>query len=320
MAASTAGNAGDTQEGASCFWARAWGENLTRYGDFKPSLAGGKEFVDGGLVAGLQIETGIAQALVQGNVHYDVTVEVTTLPRSRWDEMLAAGGGQSITKEDLLTGSLPDSVKEALCHSGKGLIPSPDEMALVCSCPDWAEACVHVAAVLIDIGGRLEANPEQLFQFRGVDLEGLATETVTNEPVRAPAGAAPASPESPGEQVAEASPVTEEPPAPETVKVPEPPASRKRDATRKTRAAAPAKKGRTRQARKTPEPSGDVPPDETAPFEAQVITAAELTSIGISNTRIQNWLRSGGLERTEVRGAYLTTSKTKGLVEKALDL
>ena len=57
---------------------------------------------------------------------------------------------------------------ERVCLPGKGLFPTPKEIKLSCSCPDWAGMCKHVAAVLYGVGARLDASPELLFLLRGV--------------------------------------------------------------------------------------------------------------------------------------------------------
>jgi DNA-binding transcriptional regulator YiaG len=54
-----------------------------------------------------------------------------------------------------------------------GLFPLPGEMALDCSCPDGADMCKHVAAVLYGVGSRLDSRPELLFLLRDVDAQEL---------------------------------------------------------------------------------------------------------------------------------------------------
>ena len=56
-----------------------------------------------------------------------------------------------------------------------GLFPSPAEIELKCSCPDWATMCKHVAAVLYGVGARLDQSPELLFTLRSVNHEELIT-------------------------------------------------------------------------------------------------------------------------------------------------
>ena len=51
----------------------------------------------------------------------------------------------------------------------------PDEIQFDCSCPDWADMCKHVAAVLYAVGNRLDSQPELLFVLRKVDPRELIT-------------------------------------------------------------------------------------------------------------------------------------------------
>ena len=54
-----------------------------------------------------------------------------------------------------------------------GLFPTPREISMSCTCPDWAVMCKHVAAVLYGVGARLDESPELLFLLRGVNHEEL---------------------------------------------------------------------------------------------------------------------------------------------------
>ena len=74
---------------------------------------------------------------------------------------------------ELLQGRFSKGVMERLCRQGSGLFPSPDEIKLSCSCPDWASMCKHVAAVLYGIGARLDQQPELLFRLHKVDEKAL---------------------------------------------------------------------------------------------------------------------------------------------------
>jgi uncharacterized Zn finger protein len=62
---------------------------------------------------------------------------------------------------------------ERMCREKTGLFPSPAEIQLSCSCPDWASMCKHVAAVLYAIGARLDQQPELLFKLHNVDEKEL---------------------------------------------------------------------------------------------------------------------------------------------------
>ena len=45
---------------------------------------------------------------------------------------------------------------QIVTRKGEGLFPSPREISLSCSCPDWATMCKHVAATLYGVGARLD--------------------------------------------------------------------------------------------------------------------------------------------------------------------
>jgi hypothetical protein len=62
---------------------------------------------------------------------------------------------------------------ERICRQGTGLFPSPKEIKLSCSCPDWAGMCKHVAAVLYGIGARFDQQPELLFRLHKADEKEL---------------------------------------------------------------------------------------------------------------------------------------------------
>jgi len=84
---------------------------------------------------------------------------------------------------ELLQGRLSQSVMERVCRKGDGLFPAPHEIKLECSCPDWADMCKHVAAVLYGVGARLDEKPELLFTLRAVDEKELIAKAGKNMPL-----------------------------------------------------------------------------------------------------------------------------------------
>jgi uncharacterized Zn finger protein len=61
---------------------------------------------------------------------------------------------------------------------GDGLFPSPKEIHMDCSCPDWATMCKHVAAALYGTGAKLDADPLLFFTLRGIDPTDLIKKSV----------------------------------------------------------------------------------------------------------------------------------------------
>src|SRR5215469_17653783 len=155
------------------FWGKAWCENLERYSDFANRLPRGRTYVRNGSVVDLQIGAGEVKAYVSGSEIYQVAVKVTPVSKKRWQSMCTDCAGAIDSLVELLQGRFSQGVMERLCRQGSGLFPSPQEIKLSCSCPDWASMCKHVAAVLYGIGTRLDQQPELLFKLHKVDKKEL---------------------------------------------------------------------------------------------------------------------------------------------------
>ena len=158
---------------AKTFWGKAWCENLERYSDFANRLPRGRTYVRNGSVIDLQIASGEVKALVSGSEIYEIEVKITPVTRARWKSICKDCAGAIDSLVELLQGRFSTGVMERICREKTGLFPSPNEIQLSCSCPDWASMCKHVAAVLYGIGARLDQQPELLFRLREVDQKEL---------------------------------------------------------------------------------------------------------------------------------------------------
>lgn len=155
------------------FWGKAWCENLERYSDFESRLPRGRTYVRNGSVIDLQIAPGEIKALVSGSEIYKVTVKVAPVAKARWQSICEDCAGAIDSLIELLQGRFSKGVMERVCRQKTGLFPSPDEIQLSCSCPDWADMCKHVAAVLYGIGARLDQQPDLIFRLHNVDEKEL---------------------------------------------------------------------------------------------------------------------------------------------------
>ena len=160
---------------ASTFWGKAWCENLKSYSDFESRLPRGRTYVRNGSVVDLKIEPGSIVAMVSGSDLYRIAIAIKPLPAARWKTVRSKCSGQIGSLVELLQARLSHGVMEIVTEPGSGLFPTPKEIQMDCSCPDWAEMCKHVAAVLYGVGNRLDQQPELLFKLRQVDhLELIA--------------------------------------------------------------------------------------------------------------------------------------------------
>jgi uncharacterized Zn finger protein len=158
---------------ATTFWGKAWCDNLERYRDFENRLPRGRTYARNGSVMDLQIAPLTVTALVSGSSLYNVRIDIDAAPAAQWRAICrdCAGGIDSLV--ELLQGRFSKAVMERLCRQGSGLFPEPRRIRFSCDCPDYADMCKHVAAVLYGVGARLDHRPELLFQLRGVDERDL---------------------------------------------------------------------------------------------------------------------------------------------------
>jgi uncharacterized Zn finger protein len=173
------------------FWGKSWCVNLERYSDYENRLPRGRTYVRNGSVIDLQIAKGEISAMVAGSELYQIKIAIAPVTRARWKSICRDCAGTVDSLVELLQGRLAKGVMDRVCREGDGLFPSPTEIKLLCSCPDWADMCKHVAAVLYGVGARLDEKPQLLFVLRDVDENEMLASAGQDSPLtRAAPGAA----------------------------------------------------------------------------------------------------------------------------------
>jgi uncharacterized Zn finger protein/DNA-binding transcriptional regulator YiaG len=158
---------------AVSFWGKGWCDHMESFSDYANRLPRGRTYVRNGSVCHLEILPGKIQAIVSGSKLYNVAITITPLPDKKWHSVKRSCSGRIGSIIDLLRGKLESGVMEVVSHQRDGLFPEPGEMRFTCDCPDLADMCKHVAAVLYGVGARLDYDPEMLFTLRGVNHEEL---------------------------------------------------------------------------------------------------------------------------------------------------
>ncbi len=158
---------------ARSFWGKAWCEHLESFSDFENRLPRGRTYARNGSVCHLTVETGQIKAIVSGSELYNVIIKIKPLKASIWKAIKNRCSGQIGSMLELLQGRLSDHVMSIVTNRTEGLLPLPGQIDLHCDCPDWAEMCKHVAAVLYGVGNRLDSRPELLFTLRDVEANEL---------------------------------------------------------------------------------------------------------------------------------------------------
>src|SRR5215468_4190926 len=158
---------------ARSFWGKGWCDHLESFADYANRLPRGRTYVRNGSVCHLDIRPGRIEAVVSGSELYQVVIRIKALKAATWTSIKDQCAGHIGSMLELLQGKLSDQVMAIVTNRQHGLFPLPGEMALDCSCPDGADMCKHVAAVLYGVGSRLDSWPELLFLLRDVDAQEL---------------------------------------------------------------------------------------------------------------------------------------------------
>ncbi|MEI7437695.1 MAG: SWIM zinc finger family protein [bacterium] len=161
---------------ARSFWGKAWCDNLESYSDYANRMPRGRTYVRNGSVLHLEIKSGLVEALVSGSHLYKIKVGFKPVDEKKWRQLCKECAGGIGSLMELLAGKLSDRVMGVMTRKETGLFPAPSEIELNCSCPDWADMCKHVAAVLYGVGARLDETPELLFTLRGADHRELVSQ------------------------------------------------------------------------------------------------------------------------------------------------
>lgn len=160
---------------ARSFWGKGWCDHLESFGDYSNRLPRGRTYARNGSVCHLGIGKGTVEAIVSGSDLYEVSVTIAPVKPATWDRLKKQCTGKIGSLIELLQGRLSDEVMAAVTNREAGLFPKPGEIHYRCNCPDWADMCKHIAAVMYGIGARLDSQPELLFLLRGVDHLDLIT-------------------------------------------------------------------------------------------------------------------------------------------------
>ncbi len=174
----------DGRKIAHTFWGKAWCDNLEAYSDYANRLPRGRSYVRNGSVVDLQIGCGKITARVSGSSLYQIEIKIKPLQPALWKSIQTECAGKIDSLIELLQGRLSSSVMQMVTRPKLGLFPTPGEIDMDCSCPDWADLCKHVAATLYGVGARLDQSPELLFKLRGLDPADLISQSSAAEAVR----------------------------------------------------------------------------------------------------------------------------------------
>ena len=154
------------------WWARRWIEVLESFG-WSNRLQRGRTYARKGQVMNIDVRSGQVTARVQGSrrAPYTVRIKITPLSDGQWERVVDAMAQQALFTAQLLAGEMPPEIERAFQSAGVSLFPTSGDVAMSCSCPDWAVPCKHIAAVYYLLGEEFDRDPFLLFTLRGCTRE-----------------------------------------------------------------------------------------------------------------------------------------------------
>src|SRR6266540_1418611 len=114
-----------------------------------PRLGRGRAYARAGQVLDLGVAAGTASARVQGSRArpYRVSIGLARFAEADWARVESALAARAVYSAKLLAGEMPREIEEVFASCGLSLFPErARDLAMSCSCPDWAVPCKHIAA------------------------------------------------------------------------------------------------------------------------------------------------------------------------------
>jgi len=178
---------------AERWWSKRFVEVLDDYG-LGARMQRGKRYARTGQLLSFDVQPGQLLAQVQGSraTPYLVTVGAPVTSDAQWAEVDSALASRVKFAARLLAGDVPRELEDVFAGAGMALLPSRwSDIVARCTCPDIANPCKHIAAVLYVFADRLDDDPWLLLEWRGRTRDQILEPLVSRANVaRTPADAA----------------------------------------------------------------------------------------------------------------------------------
>ncbi|MDD5298821.1 MAG: SNF2-related protein [Rhodocyclaceae bacterium] len=154
------------------WWGEQWLAALTHI-DYDNRLPRGRSYANKGAVGQLTVKAGTIQAKVKGSRPrpYQVTITVPPITAKDAARLLDRIAADPALIARMLNRELDPALLKLAAELGIAVFPTRwKDLAMQCSCPDWAVPCKHLAAVIYLLSREIDGNPFLVFSLRGLDL------------------------------------------------------------------------------------------------------------------------------------------------------
>lgn len=154
------------------WWGKEW---LNAFNNIYDSnrLPRGQRYARNGSVVSMELAAGKVEAKVQGSYPrpYKIKISVPILSKQEQQIVLNIITNNPFYLAQLLAAKLPPALNEDLAKQGVKLFPQNwNDFSGSCSCPDYANPCKHLAAIIYQIANKIDLNPFVVFELKGFDL------------------------------------------------------------------------------------------------------------------------------------------------------
>lgn len=165
------------------WWAKRWQDVIEGMG-LGARLGRGKNYAISGQVLSMEMSGNRIYSRVLGTREepYDITIDFIAAEGEAKKRIISKIKSEPMTLARILADDLPTEVEmffrdESLhLFPGGRLSPGKYDMTTDCSCPDYANPCKHVSAVLIILGEEIARRPSTLLALRGITIKDLCGE------------------------------------------------------------------------------------------------------------------------------------------------
>ena len=165
------------------WWAKRWQDVVEGMG-LGARLGRGKNYALSGQVLSMEMSGSRIYSRVLGTREepYDITIDFIAAEGEAKKRIISKIKSEPMTLARILADDLPTEVEmffrdESLhLFPGGRLSPGKYDMTTDCSCPDYANPCKHVSAVLIILGEEIARRPSTLLALRGITIKDLCGE------------------------------------------------------------------------------------------------------------------------------------------------
>ncbi len=151
-------------------------------------LQRGKAYAGESRMLHFDIVDGVVTGMIRGNVNpyfgvykepkYFTEIALKPIDPEDWSEIIQHLSSRASVVARLLINEVPENIEYSFLP-GQYLLPhSRKDFKTKCSCPDYSDACKHIAGLCYRLAKELDQNPFLLFELRGLSKEALLEELI----------------------------------------------------------------------------------------------------------------------------------------------